>query len=30
MYILTTRVAQLAKASDTEAVGRGFEPRPDH
>ena len=26
----TACVAQLAKASDTQAVGRGFEPRPDH
>ena len=27
---LTACVAQLAKASDTQAVGRGFEPHPDH
>ena len=26
----SARVAQSAKASDTRAVGRGFEPRPDH
>ena len=26
----TACVAQLAKASDTQAVGRDFEPRPDH
>ena len=29
IYIKTTCVAQLAKALDTQAVGRGFEPRPD-
>ena len=27
---LTTCVAQLAKASDMQAVGRGFEPHPHH
>ena len=27
---LTARVAQLAKATVTQAVGHGFEPRPDH
>ena len=33
MYILTVCVAQctaMAKASDTQAVGHGFDPRPDH
>ena len=30
IYIITAYVAQLAKASDTQAVGHGFEPRPDH
>ena len=31
IYIyLTACVAQLAKASDTHAVGREYEPRPDH
>ena len=31
MYIIKTAcVAQLAKASDTQSVGRGFEPRPEH
>ena len=29
MYIIT-HVAQLAKTSETQPVGRGFEPRPDH
>ena len=29
MYI-TEYVAQLAMASDTQAEGRGFEPRPNH
>ena len=28
--IKTACVAQLAKASDTQAVGREFKPRPDH
>ena len=29
LYIyITACVAQLAKASDTQPVGRGFEPRP--
>ena len=27
---LCTHVAQFAKASDTQAVGHGFEPHPDH
>ena len=27
---ITACVAQLTKASDTQAVGRGFEPCPDH
>ena len=27
---ITACVAQLAKASDTQAVGHDFEPRPDH
>ena len=31
IYIyITAFVAQLAKASDTRAVGHGFEPLPDH
>ena len=30
MYIKTVCVAQLTKASDTQAVGRWFKPRPDH
>ena len=33
IYILHTKtacVAQLAKASDTQAVGHEFEPCPDH
>ena len=33
MYIyiyITACVAQVAKASDTQAVGHGFDPRPDH
>ena len=28
IYILTA--GSVAKASDTQAVGHGFEPRPDH
>ena len=28
--LVTACVAQLAKASDTQAVGHGFDPRPDH
>ena len=28
--ILTAYVAQLAKASDTQAVGHRFDSRPDH
>ena len=30
IYIGTACVTQLAKASDTQAVGHGFDPRPDH
>ena len=30
IMITTAYVAQLDKASDTQAVGRGFKPRPDH
>ena len=31
IYIhITACVAQLAKASDIQAVGHEFEPRPDH
>ena len=30
VYIYTTCVTQLANTSDTQAVGCGFEPRPDH
>ena len=31
MFVLTACVAQLAKASETQAVGHEFEPRqPDH
>ena len=30
IYIYIACVAQLAKASDTQAVGHGFKPRPDH
>ena len=29
LYSITACVAQLAKASDTQAVGREYEPRPD-
>ena len=29
LYIITDCVAQLAKVSDTQAVGHGFEYRPD-
>ena len=27
---ITACMAQLAKASETKSVGRGFKPRPDH
>ena len=30
IYIYTDCVLQLAKASDTQSVGRVFEPRTDH
>ena len=30
LYIITACVAQLAKASNTQAVGQGLEPRPEH
>ena len=34
MYVCITKItdcmAQLAKESDTQAVGRGLEPHPDH
>ena len=30
MYILTACMAQLDNASETQAVGHGFDPRPEH
>ena len=30
MYIYTACVVQLAKSSETQTVGHGFESRPDH
>ena len=30
LLLITACVAQLTKASDIQAIGYGFEPRPDH
>ena len=30
MYIYNCLCGSVAKASDTQAVGHGFDPRPDH
>ena len=30
IYILYCLCGSVAKASDTQAVGHGFDPRPDH
>ena len=30
IYIFNCLCGSVAKASDTQAVGHGFEPRPDH
>ena len=30
LYIYNFLCGSVAKASDTQAVGHGFEPRPDH
>ena len=30
IYIYNCLCGSVAKASDTQAVGHGFEPRPDH
>ena len=30
IHIVNCMCGSVAKASDTQAVGHGFEPRPDH